>query len=153
MSVELLATASLAIALVGATLAAAVLLRFRYNPAAQQQSLEQVLRDELARGRQESAMGSKLLREEAATSARALREEVQHTLQQLGDRLGIAVTELTRKSETQQDALRNTVEGRLDVLRSENAEKLERMRQTVDEKLQGTLSSGSVRRSRWSTIH
>ena len=139
MSIELLATASLAIALVGATLAAAVLLRFRYNPAAQQQSLEQVLRDELARGRQESAMGSKLLREEAATSARALREEVQHTLQQLGDRLGIAVTELTRKSETQQDALRNTVEGRLDVLRSENAEKLEQMRQTVDEKLQGTL--------------
>src|ERR1700746_698972 len=109
-SVELLATAGLAVALVGAALAAAVLLRFRYNPTAQRQSLEQVLRDELARGRQESAVGSKMLREEAATSAKALREEVQHTLQQLGDRLGVAVTELTRKSETQQDALRNTVE-------------------------------------------
>jgi len=136
---ELIPAASLAIAIVGAALATAILLRLRYNPAAQQQSLELVLRDEFARGRQESAVGSKLLREEAATSARALREEVQHTLQQLGDRLGIAVTELARKSETQQDALRNTVEGRLDVLRSENAEKLEQMRQTVDEKLQGTL--------------
>ena len=100
MSIELLAAAGLAIALVGAALAAAVLLRLRYNPTAQQQSLDQVLRDELARGRQESAIGAKMLREEAATNARALREEVQHTLQQLGDRLGVAVTELTRKSET-----------------------------------------------------
>ena len=139
MSIELLATTGLALALVGAALAAAIVLRLRYIPAAQGRSLEQVLRNELARGRQESAMGAKLLREEAATNAKALREEVQHTLQELGDRLGLAVTELARKSETQQEALRNTVEGRLDVLRSENAAKLEQMRQTVDEKLQGTL--------------
>src|SRR5205807_3008428 len=123
MSIELLAAAGLAVALAGAALAAAILLRLRYNPTVQRQSLEQVLRDELGRGRQESAMGAKMLREEAASSARALREEVRHTLQQLGDRLGVAVTELTRKSETQQDTLRNTVEGRLDVLRSENAAK------------------------------
>ena len=146
MSIELIPAASLAVAIVGAALATAILVRFRFNPASQQHTLEtslarleQALRDELARGRQESALGCKLLREEAATSARALREEVQRTLQQLGDRLSVAVTELARKSETQQDALRNAVEGRLDVLRSENAEKLEQMRQTVDEKLQGTL--------------
>ena len=99
MSIELLATTGLAVALVGAAFAAAILLRLRYNPAAQERSLGQVLRDELARGRQESAMGAKLLREEAATNAKALREEVQHTLQELGDRLGLAVTELARKSE------------------------------------------------------
>ena len=139
MSIELLAAAGLAAALVGCAVAAAILVRLGFNPTAQQQSLEKVLRDELARGRQESAIGAKMLREEAATSAKALREEVQHTLQHLGDRLGVAVTELARRSETQQDALRSTVEGRLDVLRSENAEKLEQMRQTVDEKLQGTL--------------
>ncbi|MGA7863811.1 MAG: DNA recombination protein RmuC, partial [Stellaceae bacterium] len=146
MSIELLPAVSLAVAIVGAALGAAILVRLRLDPALQQQTLEaslarleQGLRDELARGRQESAMGSKMLREEAAASAKALREEVQHTLRQLGDRLGVAVTELARKSETQQDALRNTVEGRLDVLRSENAAKLEQMRQTVDEKLQGTL--------------
>src|ERR1700719_5420915 len=91
-SIELLPAVSLAVALVGAALAAAILLHLRYNPTAHQQSLEPVLRDELARGRQESAVGAKMLREEAATSARALREEVQQTLQQLGGRLGVAVT-------------------------------------------------------------
>ena len=82
MSIELLPAVNLAVAIIGAALAAAILLRLRYNPTAQQQSLERVLRDELARGRQESAVGAKMLREEAATSARALREEVQQTLQQ-----------------------------------------------------------------------
>ena len=147
MSVALITGISLAVAIAGVALAGAILVRLRHNTASQQQlgldasmaRLEQGLRDEFARGRQESGVGAKLLREEAATSARELREEVQRTLQHLGDRLGVAVTELARKSETQQDALRNTVEGRLDALRSENAQKLEQMRQTVDEKLQGTL--------------
>jgi DNA recombination protein RmuC len=101
--------------------------------------LEQGLRDEFARERQETASGAKLLREEAASSAGALRQEVQSTLQRLGDRVGATVTELAQRSESRQDALRTAVEGRLEVLRSENAAKLEQMRQTVDEKLQGTL--------------
>jgi DNA recombination protein RmuC len=146
MSVELIPAISLAVAIVGMALVGAIVVSLRRNKASQQlgldvsmHRLEQGLRDEFARGRQESGVGAKLLREEAATNARELREEVQRTLQHLGDRLGVAVTELARKSETQQDALRNTVEGRLDVLRSENTQKLEQMRQTVDEKLQGTL--------------
>jgi DNA recombination protein RmuC len=144
--IELLPAASLAVAIVGAALTAAILVRLRLNPVSQQPTLddslvrlEQGLRDELARGRQENALGSKILREEAAASARGLREEVQLTLQQLGDRLGVALIGLAQKSESQQEALRHTVEGRLDVLRTENAAKLEQMRQTVDEKLQGTL--------------
>jgi DNA recombination protein RmuC len=146
MSVEALSALALATALVVA-LAVMIIIRLaRFNPAPQLQGLEVTitrlergLRDEFARGRQESAVGAKLLRDEAAVGARALREEVQHTLQQLGDRLAVAVTELAQKSESQQEALRHAVEGRLDVLRSENTEKLEQMRQTVDEKLQGTL--------------
>ncbi|MBV9378588.1 MAG: DNA recombination protein RmuC [Alphaproteobacteria bacterium] len=144
--VELLAAVGFAAAILGAGLAALLLVRLRSHSASQEQALEaslarlgQGLRDELACGRRESALGAQMLREEAGTSARSLREEVQRTLQQLGDRLGSAVTELARQSETQQDALRNTVEGRLEILRSENAQKLEQMRQTVDEKLQGTL--------------
>jgi DNA recombination protein RmuC len=90
--------------------------------------VEQGLRDEFARGRQESAIGSKLAREETAANAKALREEVQLTLRQMGEQLGTGVADLRR-----------AVEGRLDVLRSENAEKLEQIRLTVDEKLQGTL--------------
>jgi DNA recombination protein RmuC len=133
MSVETLSVATLAVAIVGVVLGLVIVLRLMRSN--QQQTLEaslgkleQGLRDELVRGRQESAIGSKLLREEAATSARALREEVQLTLKQMGEQLGAAVAEL-----------RQAVEGRLDVLRFENTQKLEQMRQTVDEKLQGTL--------------
>ena len=135
------------IAVVGAGCSVAILIRLaRFSPAVQQQSfeaatarVEQGWRDEFARGRQEGALASKLMREEAATNARALREEVLVTLRQLGDRLAGGLSELANKSETQQVALRGVVEGRLDMLRSENTEKLELMRQTVDEKLQGTL--------------
>jgi DNA recombination protein RmuC len=136
MSIMALSAVTLAVAIIGAVLAAAIIFRLaQLNPAVQQQSLqasltrlEQGLRDEFFRGRQESATGAKLLREEAANNARALREEVQSTLKQMAEQLGAAVAELRR-----------AVEGRLDVLRSENTEKLEQMRQTVDEKLQGTL--------------
>jgi DNA recombination protein RmuC len=135
MPVELLSAASLAVIIVGAALAAVILFRLRIDPAAQQRvleaslaRLEQGLRDELARGRQENTLGSKLLREEAAASARASREEMQLTVTQIGEQLRVAVAEL-----------RQAVEGRLDVLRAENTAKLEQMRQTVDEKLQGTL--------------
>src|SRR5436189_186132 len=61
MSIELIPAASLAVAIVGAALATAILVRFRFNPASQQHTLEtslarleQALRDELARGRHES---------------------------------------------------------------------------------------------------
>jgi DNA recombination protein RmuC len=136
MSIAALSVIALAIAVFGAAFAAAIFLRLaRINPATQQQSLEasltrleQRLRDEFARGRQETAAGSRLQREEVATNARALREEVQLSLKQMAEQLGAAVAELRR-----------AVEGRLDVLRFENTEKLEQMRQTVDEKLQGTL--------------
>jgi DNA recombination protein RmuC len=132
---EMIPALGLAVAIVTAVLAATILIRLRFDPAAQQQAieaslarLEQGLRDELARGRQENTLGAKLLREEAAASARSSREEMQLTLKQIGEQLHSAVAEL-----------RQAVEGRLDVLRAENAAKLEQMRQTVDEKLQGTL--------------
>ena len=135
MSIEMVATLTLAVAILAAALAATIIVHLRFGPAAQQQALEASLarlelglRDELARGRQESTLGCKVLREEAASGARALREEVQLTLKQMGEQLRTAVAEL-----------RQAVEGRLDVLRTENTAKLEQMRQTVDEKLQGTL--------------
>jgi DNA recombination protein RmuC len=136
MSIEALSALALVVAIVGAAVATAILVRLgRSHPMSHQQDLEtslarleQGLRDEFARGRQETAVGAKLLR-----------EEVQRTLTQLGDRLAAGLTELTHFSESRQEALRSAVEGRLDMLRSENAEKLEQVRQTVDEKLQGTL--------------
>jgi DNA recombination protein RmuC len=120
-----LETLGLLVALAAAALAAAVFVRLaRFDPTVQRQGVEaaiarldQVLRQEFALGRQESAIGSKLLR-----------EEVQRTLTQMAEQLGAAV-----------GGLRQTVEGRLDLLRAENADKLEQMRRTVDEQLQGTL--------------
>jgi DNA recombination protein RmuC len=136
MSLEALPFVTLAVAITGMALTVAIFVCLRRrDPVSQQHGLdtslarvEQGLRDEFARGRQESAIGSKLAREETAANAKALREEVQLTLRQMGEQLGTGVADLRR-----------AVEGRLDVLRSENAEKLEQMRLTVDEKLQGTL--------------
>jgi DNA recombination protein RmuC len=79
--------------------------------------LDRSLRDEMARGRGESAAGAKLLR-----------EEVTAALQQLGDGQMRFL-----------EALRRGVEGRLDAMRADNADKLEAMRRVVDEKLQATL--------------
>ena len=78
-----------------------------------QERTDRTMRDELGRGRQESAA--------AATS---LRDEV--------GKLGEASV---RKLEE----LRATVDAQLNALRGENTQKLDDMRRTVDEKLQATL--------------
>ena len=78
-----------------------------------QERIDRTMRDELGRGRQESAA--------AATS---LRDEV--------GKLGEASV---RKLEE----LRATVDAQLNALRGENTQKLDDMRRTVDEKLQATL--------------
>jgi DNA recombination protein RmuC len=122
MAIEALA---LVAAVAAAALTAAGLVRLsRFDPAAQRQALDaslsrldQLLRQEFALGRHETAVSSKLLR-----------EEVQLSLKQMTDQLAASA-----------GGLRQTIEGRLDVLRAENAAKLEQVRQTVDEKLQGTL--------------
>src|SRR5580693_457760 len=81
MSIEAISALTLVVAIVGAGIAAAIVVRLgRSRPMSHQQDLEtslarleQGLRDEFARGRQETAVGAKLLR-----------EEVQRTLTQLG---------------------------------------------------------------------
>jgi len=176
MSIATLSVVTLAVAILGVALAAAILLRLvRSAPASQQESfeksigrLEQDLRDEFARGRHESATGSKLLREEVIGNFGALADSVRHAVADLAsgqqrqlEGFSNCLTESRSEASTNARALREelqltfkqigeqlgaavielrrAVEGRLDVLRVENAEKLEQMRQTVDEKLQGTL--------------
>ncbi|MGC2203547.1 MAG: DNA recombination protein RmuC [Stellaceae bacterium] len=172
----MLPIATVAVAMVGAAVAAVIVLRMaRFGTASQQQSLEaplarleQNLRDEFARGRQESAAGSKLLREEVIGSFGSLAENVRSSIADLASGQQIQLegfshrlTESRAEAATNAKALREevqlslrqlaeqlgaaaaelrlSVEGRLDVLRADNAAKLEQMRQTVDEKLQGTL--------------
>ena len=78
---------------------------------------ERVVREELAKSR-----------EEAVGSGRHLREELAASFKGMGDSL-----------DKRQEALRGVVDGRLQQLHEESGKKLDAMRQTVDEKLQGTL--------------
>jgi DNA recombination protein RmuC len=108
--------------------------------------IERALREEMAH-----------LREETAGGSRSLREEVGQGLKSFGDSLGGHVGQigalqreqlegfakqlalLTKTSEEKLERVRDTVENRLQTLQEDNSAKLERMRQTVDEKLHATL--------------
>jgi len=89
---------------------------------------ERGLRDELARGRQETQTASGLQRQELANAF----ERQQHALL-------ARLAELTRLNETKLEAMRETVERQLTALQTDNNAKLEQMRATVDEKLHATL--------------
>jgi DNA recombination protein RmuC len=78
---------------------------------------DQMLREELARGRSELAQQTRHLREEVGGNVRVMSEGVAKQLQDV----------------------QASVQEQLTTLRGENEKKLEQMRSTVDEKLQGTL--------------
>jgi DNA recombination protein RmuC len=172
MSIETLSAVMLVGAILGAVLGIVIL--FRLARPGQQgfdasiARLEQGLRDEFARDRQESAAASKLLREEVIDNFNSLAATVRDAMSDLASgqqrqlegfstrlkesRLEAGTNARALREEVQLTLkqmgdqlgatvaeLRLAVEGRLDVLRVENAAKLEQMRQTVDEKLQGTL--------------
>ncbi|MDQ5986869.1 MAG: hypothetical protein CSYNP_02602 [Syntrophus sp. SKADARSKE-3] len=101
---------------VSKTDAAGILSRFDAFERTQERT-ERVIREELARNR-----------DELSRSAKALREEVGETVKRLAD-----------SNEKKLDALRVAVEDKLQGIQDNNAKQLEQMRQTVDEKLQGTL--------------
>ena len=108
--------------------------------------LERMMREELARGR-----------DDAASSARSLREELAHTVGRYNETVNRRLAEtleqqhrqmnafhqqlqtLTQVNDQKLDRLRETVEQRLQALQQDNNSKLEQMRATVDEKLHATL--------------
>lgn len=108
--------------------------------------IEQALREEIARNRNE-----------ALEQARATREELRQTLKLQADSLlqqlakdtalqhqrleefSRQLATLTEKNEQRAEKLRETVESKLSQIQNQNAQKLEEMRQTVDEKLHGAL--------------
>ncbi|BAF60858.1 MAG: DNA recombination protein RmuC [Pelotomaculum sp.] len=82
-----------------------------------QEKSERMIREEIARNREESGI-----------SAKQLREEIINIL-----------ARLTQTSEYKLDKIRDTVEERLQLMQKDNNLKLEQMRATVDEKLHSTL--------------
>ncbi|SVB95175.1 uncharacterized protein METZ01_LOCUS248029, partial [marine metagenome] len=106
----------------------------------------QTVREELRAGREESAGGSRELREEVSGSLGKTAELLTSTVGQLGttqkeqlESVTTQVRSLVESNQQRMDGLRATISEQLNEMREANEKKLEEMRRTVDEKLQGTL--------------
>jgi DNA recombination protein RmuC len=109
---------------------------------------DRAVRDELARGREESARSARDLREELMGGLDTLADSLQHRVTELTtlqssrlDGFAAGLTRLTHTTQQGMDRSRNAVDRQLSLLRSENGAKLEQMRATVDEKLHATLEA------------
>ncbi len=93
-----------------------------------QEREERMLREEMARGRQENA-----------NAAKVQREELRAALMGFTDTFATQTGKLTESNEQRLESLRSIVDLRLRQLQDDNSKQLEKVRATVDEKLQGTL--------------
>ncbi|MDB5084618.1 MAG: recombination protein RmuC [Bacilli bacterium] len=111
-----------------------------------QDRIEQNLRDEIAKNREESLKAAKMSREETANSFNTLSQALLTNMagiagqqKNLLDSFAKQLNELTQMNEQKLEKVRDTVEKKLTVLQEDNSKKLEQMRLTVDEKLHATL--------------
>lgn len=110
------------------------------------QGIEKAVRDELRAGREESARGSRELREELSNGLKSANAMLSTTLSNMGnlqqaqlEGLTKQLQELTDSNHSSLDRIRMTFDSRVKELQESNEKKLEDMRKTVDEKLHGTL--------------
>ncbi len=111
-----------------------------------QSQLEQMVKGEIARNREETAAGARLAREELSQS---MRDSSDALLKRMTENAGMQkdqldsfskqLGELTKLNTEKLETMRNAVETQLRTLQEDNSRKLEQMRATVDEKLQSTL--------------
>lgn len=107
---------------------------------------ERVVKDEVARNRDEQAKAAREQRQESSNAFKVFGETVTNRLGELIaaqerqlEAMSVKLARLSEANEIRLEAVRQTVDGRLLRLQEDNAKQLELMRQTVDEKLQGTL--------------
>ena len=107
---------------------------------------ERMLREELARNRDQAQLSARQGREESANSVSAFGDSLLKRMSELAglqkDQLDIfagQLKSLTASNEGRMDKLRETLEERLRLIQEDTARKLEQMRATVDEKLHDTL--------------
>ncbi len=111
-----------------------------------QERMERIIKEEIAR-----------LRDESNNNARQERQEASHSLKEFSDSLlkrlnenatfqknqldtfSKQLVDLTQVNEQKLESMRETVEKHLTNIQDDNAKKLEQIRQTVDEKLHETL--------------
>jgi len=107
---------------------------------------ERVLREELARSRDEANSASRRMREEMTGSITVLGDSLSKRMSDIAglqknqlELFAAQLKELTSSNEERLDKLRDGVDARLKLIQEDNARKLEQMRATVDEKLHDTL--------------
>jgi len=107
---------------------------------------ERMLREELARNRDEALLSARQGREENARAVSAFGDSVLKRMSELAglqkdqlDTFAVQLKGLTASNEGRMDRLRETLEERLRLIQEDTARKLEQMRATVDEKLHDTL--------------
>jgi DNA recombination protein RmuC len=107
---------------------------------------ERLLREEMARTRDEMQQSARLGREELGCAVAALGDSQLKRMSEIAglqknqlDTFIQQLKSLTTSNETRMDRLRETVEERLRLIQEDNGRRLEQMRATVDEKLHDTL--------------
>ncbi len=108
--------------------------------------MERAIKEEMAKGREESGLNARQDREESSNSMKSFSDSLLSritettTLQKNQfDVFSRQLSALTTANEQKLDKMRETVEERLKSLQQENSRKLDQMRTTVDEKLHSTL--------------
>ena len=111
-----------------------------------QERLENVVKDEITRNRQETANSARQARQELGNTLKLSSDSIQQRMldnirmqkDQL-DSFSKQLVAMAKLNEEKIEAMRQTMETQLRTLQEDNTKKLEQMRATVDEKLQNTL--------------
>jgi len=108
--------------------------------------LEQSIKSEIARNREETSATARHSRDELSNSFKTLSDSLLANLNSISgfqrSQLDIFTNQLntlTATNEQRLESMRHTVEEKLKMLQDDNSQKLELMRATVDEKLSSTL--------------
>src|SRR3990172_4302273 len=111
-----------------------------------QERTERALREDIARGREESATSARQDRQELQSAFKALWDSMHKQMASMAELqrshlegLTNQLTTLTQSNEQKLETVRSAIETQLNLIREDNAKQLDQMRATVDEKLQGTL--------------
>lgn len=109
---------------------------------------ERMVKDEIARNREESSANARQAREELSgalkdSSDSLLKRMTENACMQKDqlDSFSKLLGDMTKINEEKFDAMRATIDSRLRELQEDNSKKLEQMRAVVDEKLQSTLET------------
>ena len=111
-----------------------------------QERLENVVKDEILRNRQETANNARQARQELSHTLKLSSESIQQRLleniriqkDQL-DSFSKQLVAMAKLNDEKIEAMRQTIETQLRSLQDDNTRKIEQMRATVDEQLQNTL--------------